>query len=90
VSSTGGGTVYLVHATKPDDTGVVEIVFTTEHEARTYALDRSRDWRILAVSITRYVIAELGTRYPVAWYVNGAEQPRRAPRPGKLYPTDEA
>jgi hypothetical protein len=91
VSSTGGGTVYLVHATKPDDVGAaVEIVFTTEDEARAYALDRSRDWRVLAVSVTRYLIAELGTRHPVAWYVNGAEQPRRAPRPGRLYPTDEA
>ena len=62
MSSTGGGTVYLVHATKPDDAGAVEIVFTTEGEARAYALDRSRDWRVVAVSVTRYVIAELGTR----------------------------
>ena len=30
MSSTGGGTVYLVHATKPDDAGAIEIVFTTE------------------------------------------------------------
>ena len=65
-------------------------MFTSEREARAYALDRSRDWRILAVSITRYVIAELGTRHPVAWYADGAEQPHRAPRPGRLYPTDDA
>jgi hypothetical protein len=45
VSTPDGGTVYLVHATKPDDTGAVEIVFTTDNEARAYALDRSRDWR---------------------------------------------
>jgi len=90
VSSTDGGTVYLVHASKPDDTGAVEIVFTTEHEARAYALDRSRDWPVLAVSVTRYRIGELGTRHPVAWYMNGTEQPPRAAPPGSLYPTEEA
>lgn len=80
--------VYSVHTTRPDDVGAVEIVFTTEREARSYAADRSRDFRVLAVSVTRFVVGELGTRHPVAWYVDGAEQPDRATRPGRLYPTD--
>jgi hypothetical protein len=82
--------IYSVHTTKPDDIGAVEIVFTTEHEARAYAKDRSTDWRVLATSVTRFTIGELGTRHPVAWFVEGQEQPQRAPRPGRFYPTDGA
>jgi hypothetical protein len=80
--------VYAVHTTRPDDVGAVEIVFTCEREARAYAKDRSTDWRVIAASVTRFVVGELGTRHPVAWFVNGIEQPRRANRPGRLYPTD--
>jgi hypothetical protein len=80
--------VYSVHTTKPDDIGAVEIVFTTEREACAYAKDRSTDWRVLAVSVTRFRIGELGTRHPVAWYVDGVEQPQRKARPGAFYPTD--
>ncbi len=74
--------VYSVHATRPDDPGAVEIVFRTEHEAIAYAKDRSTDWRVLAASITRFAIGELGTRHPVAWFVDGEPQPPRAARPG--------
>jgi hypothetical protein len=78
-----------VHATRPDDTGAVEIVFGTEREAIAYAKDRSTDWRVQAASVTRFTIGELGTRYPVAWFVDGEQQPPRAARPGgRFYPTD--
>ncbi len=80
--------VYSVHATGPDDLGAVEIVFTDECEAVAYARGRSTDWRVLAASVTRFTIGELGTRHPIAWYVDGAEQPPRAARPGRFYPTD--
>jgi hypothetical protein len=80
--------IYSVHTTRPDDLGAVEIVFTNEREARAYAKDRSTDLRILAASVTRFVVGQLGTRHPVAWFVDGNEQPHRAARPGKLYPTD--
>jgi hypothetical protein len=83
-----GDAVYSVHTTRPDDVGSVEIVFTSEREARAYAADRSTDWRIVATSITRFTIGELGNRHPVAWYVDGIEQPPRKVRPGRLYPTD--
>jgi hypothetical protein len=82
--------VYAVHTTRPDDVGAVEIVFTTESEARAYALDRSRDWRVVATSGTRFVIGELGTRHPIAWFTDGEEQPVREARPGKLYPVADA
>jgi hypothetical protein len=80
--------VYSVHVARPDDVGAVEIVFRSEREARVYAKDRSTDWRILATSVTRFTIGELGTRHPVAWFADGREQPHRATRPGGLYPTD--
>jgi hypothetical protein len=79
--------VYSVHTARPDDIGAVEIVFRTEREAIAYARDRSTDWRILAASVTRFTIGELGTRHPVAWFVEGKEQPMRAVRPGRFYPT---
>jgi hypothetical protein len=82
--------VFTVHTMRPDDIGAVEIVFTTEREACAYAADRSTDWRVLAASVTRFTIGELGTRHPVAWFVDGQEQPQRAPRPGSFYPTDGA
>jgi hypothetical protein len=135
--------VFTVHTMRPDDIGAVEIVFTTEREARAYAADRSKDWRVLAASITRFTIGELvprqgrlvrksadpgfrwvrrrtglvpgvlgrfagaasgklgrrvtwrtflagalGTRHPIAWFVDGQQQPQRAPRPGSFYSTD--
>jgi hypothetical protein len=79
--------VYSVHTTRPDDIGAVEIVFRTEREAVAYAMDRSTDWRVLAASVTRFTIGELGTRHPVAWFVKGKEQPHRDARPGRFYPT---
>jgi hypothetical protein len=82
--------IYSVHTTRPDDIGAVEIVFRTEREAIAYAMDRSTDWRIVATAVTRFTIGELGTRHPVAWFVKGKEQPPRAARPGRFYPTATA
>jgi hypothetical protein len=80
--------VFTVHTVRPDDVGSVEIVFTTESDARAYARDRSKDFRVLASSVTRFTIGSLGTRHPVAWFVEGQEQSQRDPRPGTFYPTD--
>lgn len=81
------GMVFSVHTTKPDDVGAVEIIFSTEHEARKYAQERSTDQQVLAASVARFVVGELGTRHPVAWYVDGTEQPHRFDR--RLYPTGQ-
>jgi hypothetical protein len=80
--------VYAVHTTRPDDVGAVEIVFEDECQACDYARSRSSDYRVLAVSVTSYVLGQLGTRHPVAWYRGGQEQNPRATRPGPYYPTD--
>lgn len=80
--------IFAVHTTRPDDVGAVEILFRSEREARAFAADRSTDFRVLASSVTRFLIGALGTRHPVAWYVGGKEQPARAVRPGRFYPGD--
>lgn len=81
-------TVYTVHVVKPADVGAVEIVFTTEDEARRYAASRSQDHHVLAASVSRFAVGQLGTRSAVAWYADGAEQDQRKPRPGKIYPAE--
>ena len=63
-------------------------MFEDERQARDYARSRSTDYRVLAVSVTSYVLGQLGTRHPVAWYRSGQEQHPRAARPGPYYPTD--
>ena len=78
--------VYSVHTARPGEVGAVEIVFTNEQEARAYARDRSRDWRITSASVTRFTVGKLGTRSPVGWYVDGVEQREHWDR--QLYPTD--
>jgi hypothetical protein len=62
--------------------------FRTEGEAREYAEDRSKDFRVLAASVTQFSIGVLGARYALAWYLDGVEQPHRKSRPGRLYPSD--
>lgn len=78
--------VYSVHATKPDEVGGIEVVFATEHEARAYASSRSTDDRVLSTSVTSFRVGMLGTRKSVAWFIDGAEQPRSFTR--RLYPAD--
>jgi hypothetical protein len=63
-----GERVYAVHATRPEEVGSVEVIFSDEQAARAYAVSRSTDHRVLAVSVTEFVMGELGTRHPVAWY----------------------
>ena len=81
-----GPRVYAVHITRPDEVGAVEIVFEDERQARDYARSRSSDFRVLAVSVTSYVLGQLGTRHPVAWYSNGQEQHPRDNGRGRTTP----
>jgi hypothetical protein len=67
--------VFTVHVTKPDEVGAVEIIFRSEREACSYAMDRSRDFRITSASVTRFVLAELGTRHPVAGSATARNSP---------------
>ena len=66
------------HATRPEEVGSVEVIFNDEQTARDYAISRSADHRVLAVSVTEFVIGELGSRHPVAWYRDGHLQAQRS------------
>ena len=47
--------VFAVHTTRPDEgAGAIEVIFTAERSARSYARSRSNDWRITSASVTRY------------------------------------
>jgi hypothetical protein len=78
--------VYAVHTARPDEIGAVEIVFLGKEEARAYARDRSRDWRVLSASVTSYVVGQLGTRQPLVAYRDGEEINPRGLQ--QMYPTD--
>ena len=82
--------VFPVHTTRPDDgAGAIEVIFTDEDSARSYARSRSNDWCITSASVTRYTVGQLGTRHPVVWYRYGDEQDVRGVRPDcRYYPTD--
>ena len=56
-----GEHVYAVHATRPEEVGSVEVIFHNEPSARAYAASRSGDHRVLAVSVTEFVLGELGS-----------------------------
>ncbi len=82
--------VFAVHTTRPDEgAGAVEVIFTDERSARSYALSRSADHRITSASVTRYTLGQLGARHPVTWFRDGEEQDIRGTRPDRrYYPTD--
>jgi hypothetical protein len=71
-----GDPVYSVHAARTNDVGAVEIVFTTEREARAYAADRSTDWCVLAASVTRFMI---GAQSRGTWTGSSSRPERRDP-----------
>jgi hypothetical protein len=80
--------VWTVHASKRDETGAVEAIYEDEQLARAFAVARSCDRGVLAASVTRFTLGQLGTRHPVVWYVQGCLQDPRAVRPdGRYYPS---
>jgi hypothetical protein len=81
--------VYAVHSTRADETGAVEVLFCSEAEARAYAVSRSNDFRVLASVVTRYALGRLGTRHPIAWYINGEPQDARAIPASAIYPVEQ-
>jgi nitrous oxide reductase accessory protein NosL len=80
--------LYAVHSTRVGGASAVEVLFSSETEARTYAVSRSTDFHVLASVITRYVLGQLGTRHPVGWFVDGKPQDARAIPTGAIYPIE--
>lgn len=77
---------YTVHCAKDDELGAVEIVFTDEALAYQYARERSLDPRVRSTSITRFTVSQLGTRHPLAVFIEGELRPRPHHGPNRLYP----
>ena len=51
-----------------------DAVFGTEEAAATHARAMSTDTEVLAASVVRFTVDEVGTRRGVAMYVNGRRQ----------------
>ena len=72
--------MWTVHVTtkgrrdEPAWVGPIEAVFSTEEAALSEAATRSRWVEVLAASVTRHTVDELGTRSGVALYVDGERQ----------------
>lgn len=66
--------VWTVHATLPNEVRPTEAVFGQERAACTHARLVSEDPGVLAASVARFTIDELGTRKSVAMFVEGKRQ----------------
>lgn len=80
---------FSIHTERPGDAvGAVEMIHTSEDAARAYAASRSSDLTIKSARVTRYTVGQLGTRTPIALYVDGEERPRPDLGQGRrLYPS---
>ena len=80
--------VYAIHTVRPNDAvGAVEVIYTDEQDARSYAASRSTDYTISSASVTRYAVGQLGDRTPLALYVDGQERLRDRWDGPRLYPS---
>ena len=70
----GGKRVWAVHTTLASEVRPTDAVFGTEEAACTHAREMSQDTEVLAASVVRFTIDELGTRRGVAMFVDGKRQ----------------
>ena len=70
----GGKLVWAVHVTLPNEVRPTDAVFGTEQAACTRASAMSQDTEVLAASVVRFTVDELGTRKGVAMFVDGERQ----------------
>jgi hypothetical protein len=73
-SSRPGVTVWTVHATLAAEVRPTEAVFGNWRAAFEHAKALSRDSGVLAASVVRFTVDELGTRSGVAMFVHGRRQ----------------
>ncbi len=66
--------VFAVHATLANEVRPTQAIFTAENEACSYAEAVSRDDGVLAASVVRFALDQLGTRSGVAMFVHGKRQ----------------
>jgi hypothetical protein len=70
----GGKLVWAVHVTLVNEVRPTEAVFGREQAACAHAREISQDTEVLAASVVRFTIDELGTRRGVAMFVEGKRQ----------------
>lgn len=66
--------VWAVHITLANEVRPTEAIFTTEREASAHAATLSQDTGVLAASVVRFVLGEVGSRRGVAMFVAGKRQ----------------
>jgi hypothetical protein len=66
--------VFTVHATLANEVRPTQAIFTDQDAACGYAAAVSGDDEVLAASVVRFTVDELGTRRGVAMFVKGKEQ----------------
>jgi hypothetical protein len=70
----GGKLVWAVHVTLVNEVRPTDSAFGTEQAACTHAREMSKDAEVLAASVVRFTLDELGTRKGVAMFVEGKRQ----------------
>jgi hypothetical protein len=66
--------VWTVHATLAEEVRPTQAIYRDEKAACNYAAALSRDDGVLAASVVRFMLDELGTRANVAMFVAGERQ----------------
>jgi hypothetical protein len=66
--------VWTVHATLAEEIRPTQAIYRDEKAACNYAAALSRDDGVLAASVVRFTLDELGTRANVAMFVAGERQ----------------
>jgi hypothetical protein len=70
----GGKLVWAVHVTLVNEVRPTDSAFGTEQAACAHAREMSKDVEVLAASVVRFILDELGTRKGVAMFVEGKRQ----------------
>ena len=70
----GGKLVWAVHVTLANEVRPTDAVFGREQAACSHAREMSKDTEVLAASVVRFTVDELGTRSGVAMFVQGKRQ----------------
>lgn len=66
--------VFGTHVTMSDShVGHIDVIWSSEAEARKHALRCSTHPGVLYASVTVFTLNELGTRKPLVWYIHGRE-----------------
>lgn len=74
--------MFGTHSTMADShVGHIDAIWSSEQAARKHAVERSTHPGVLHASVTVFTLDELGTRYPLVWYLHGKEDINDRPFP---------